>query len=246
LVYTRNGVLAILALARGMRALLEVHDLPQRRPFARALGALTHRRGLFIGSPSRSLLRYWRRYLGADPARLRHIPHGALPPVVRGERGDGADGDVAPAPGGLTILFVGSAAPGKGFATFLDVARRVPEHRFHGVRARAPERPEALPANLTLHLGVRPPDVPAFYGRADLLLLPVAKHTGKGTGARHRRQLVPLRAVEYLSAGAPIVASDSWPVREALAPTGAALFCPPDDPEAWAAAVRRLAADAGL
>src|SRR5690606_40888570 len=117
LVYTRNGVLAILALARGMRALLEVHDLPQRRPFARALGALTHRRGLFIGSPSRSLLRYWRRYLGADPARLRHIPHGALPPVVRGGRGGGADGvvgGVGAPPAGVAILFVGSAGAGDG------------------------------------------------------------------------------------------------------------------------------------
>jgi len=245
LVYTRSGLLAMLGLMRGMPVLLEVHDLPRRRVVARVVGALTHRHRLFLGSPSRSLLRYWRRFLGAEPRMLRHIPHGTRDLTVPADV-DHASAMPVERANGLAIGYVGSGRKGKGFELVVRIAEELPGERFTAVVSGAGSPSLRTPPNLTLYRDVAPPRVAAFYRSVDLLLLPIEKHTARGEHLPHERQMVPLRAVEYLGAGVPIIASDLWPVKEALQPTGAAIFRRPDDVPGWKEAILSVAHDAAL
>lgn len=63
---------------------------------------------------------------------------------------------------------------------------------------------------------------------------------------KHSRWTSPLKAFEYMSAGLPVVASDLENLREVFIDGETALLCPPDAPDAWEAALRRLAGDAAL
>jgi glycosyltransferase involved in cell wall biosynthesis len=77
--------------------------------------------------------------------------------------------------------------------------------------------------------------VAAAYGAADALLFPV--RWAEPFGA------VPLEA---LACGTPVVATGTGGTAEYLRPERNALIVPPEDPQAVAAAVTRLRADAGL
>ncbi|MGZ9252726.1 MAG: glycosyltransferase, partial [Candidatus Deferrimicrobiaceae bacterium] len=56
----------------------------------------------------------------------------------------------------------------------------------------------------------------------------------------------PLKLVEYMAAGVPIVASDIPIYGEVVTRETEALLVPPGDPAALAAAIRRLSDDPGL
>ena len=66
-----------------------------------------------------------------------------------------------------------------------------------------------------------------------------------GTSAKAGR-VIPNKAFQALACGTPLVTADTPAARELLATARARCSSPPGDPEALAAAVRRLADDGGL
>ena len=58
--------------------------------------------------------------------------------------------------------------------------------------------------------------------------------------------MIPNKAFQALACGTPLVTGDTPAARELLRDGESALLVPPGDPEALAAAVRRLAGDAEL
>jgi glycosyltransferase involved in cell wall biosynthesis len=86
-----------------------------------------------------------------------------------------------------------------------------------------------------------------YYARLDIVLAPyqrrVALRGGRGDIARW---MSPLKIFEYMAAGKPVVASDLPVLREVLEDGREALLVPPDDIEAWAAAIERLLASPEL
>ncbi len=64
-----------------------------------------------------------------------------------------------------------------------------------------------------------------------------------GTSAKTGR-VIPNKAFQALACGTPLVTGDTPAARELLRDGESALLVPPGDPEALAAAVRRLAGDA--
>jgi glycosyltransferase involved in cell wall biosynthesis len=66
-----------------------------------------------------------------------------------------------------------------------------------------------------------------------------------GTSAKAAR-VIPNKAYQALACGTPLVTADTPAARELLSDGESALLVPPGDPEALAAAVRRLAADPEL
>jgi glycosyltransferase involved in cell wall biosynthesis len=66
-----------------------------------------------------------------------------------------------------------------------------------------------------------------------------------GTSAKAQR-VIPNKAFQALACGTPLVTADTPGARELLVDEENALLVPPGDPEALAAALRRLAADAEL
>jgi len=143
---------------------------------------------------------------------------------------------VAPAPGAIEILHVGSTIPRKRIDTLLAVCAAllpaVPElHLIRVGGAFTPEQQRILEANGLAHRVsvlefVNERTLAAVYRRAALVLLPSAR---EGFG---------LPVLEALACGTPMIASDLPVLREVGG--GSVEYAPVGDIEAWVRRVRAL------
>jgi glycosyltransferase involved in cell wall biosynthesis len=153
---------------------------------------------------------------------------------------------LAPRGGPLRVLWFGTFVPLQGVGTILDAAERLAADpvrlRLVGRGQELPERrarAEVLP-NVDLHADwMAPAELHNEIVRADVVLGIF------GTGGKARR-VVPCKVWDALAVGRPVITSDTPAAREVLADGESALLVPSGDPEALAAAVRRLGADEGL
>lgn len=143
-----------------------------------------------------------------------------------------------PAGDGLRVLFVGLACQRKGAHRLLDawkLAGLPGELRFAGrvsddlLARRAADfaRPDVVRLG---HVA----DVGAAYRAADVFAFPSFEEGG------------PLVTYEALGVGRPVVVSPMGAGRIARGEQDGAIILPPDRPDLWADAFRRLAADPGL
>jgi glycosyltransferase involved in cell wall biosynthesis len=140
----------------------------------------------------------------------------------------------------FVALFVGKLIPLQGVETVLDAARLAPEIRFRVVGSGQQEGAlEARPANVEWTPWVEYERLPAELHASGCALGIF------GTSAKARR-VIPNKAFQALACGTPLVTADTRAARELLADGVSALLVPPGDPEALAAAVRRLAGDGAL
>jgi glycosyltransferase involved in cell wall biosynthesis len=139
-------------------------------------------------------------------------------------------------PDDFTALFVGKLIPLHGVRTILAAARLAPELRFRIVGS----------GQLDRLLGDRPTNVD-HVPWVDYELLPAELHRAScalgifGTSAKALR-VIPNKVFQALACGTPVVTADTAAARELLRDQESALLVPPGDPEALAAALRRLAA----
>jgi glycosyltransferase involved in cell wall biosynthesis len=146
--------------------------------------------------------------------------------------------------GSLTLLAVGSIVPRKGYDLLLAALATLADRPWHltivGDRDRSPETTQKLSAQIeALHLDRRVTlagAVPAarlgeFYARADVFVLP-SRFEGYG-----------MAFAEAMAHGLPIIGTTAGAIPETV-PPDAGILIPPDDAEALAAALRRLATDA--
>jgi glycosyltransferase involved in cell wall biosynthesis len=140
----------------------------------------------------------------------------------------------------FTALFVGKLIPLHGVETVLAAARLTPEIHFRVVGS----------GQLEGLLAARPPNV-EWVPWVDYERLPGELHSAGcalgifGSSGKARR-VIPNKAFQALACGVPLVTADTDGARELLTDGESALLVPPRDPEALAAAVRRLAGDAAL
>ena len=140
----------------------------------------------------------------------------------------------------FTALFVGKLIPLHGLDTVLEAARLAPEISFRLVGS----------GQLESILDRRPRNV-EWVPWLDYDALPAELHRAGcvlgifGASAKAAR-VIPNKAFQALACGAPLVTADTPGVRELLADGVSALLVPRGDPEALAAAIRRLAGDAEL
>jgi glycosyltransferase involved in cell wall biosynthesis len=143
-------------------------------------------------------------------------------------------------PESFSALFVGKLIPLHGLETILAAAERAPEIPFRVVGS----------GQLDALLHKRPPNVewvewveyerlPEEIQRAGCVLGVF------GTSAKAGR-VIPNKAFQALACGAPLITADTPAAHELLRDGESALLVPPGDPEALAAAVRRLAGEPGL
>ena len=176
------------------------------------------------------------RRLGVDPAKVRVIHHGAfrhltlqsselpLPDELRAVRSP-------------VVLFFGLLRPYKGVETLLSAWRGVdgaelwivgrPRMALEPLRARAPVGVRFIPRF------VSDAELPAFFRRADVVVLPYSR--------TDRLDWSGVLATA-LAFGKPTVVSDVGGFAE-VASAGAARLVPPDDAEALRAALIALLAD---
>ncbi len=140
----------------------------------------------------------------------------------------------------FTCLFVGKLIPLHGLETILAAARLAPEIPLRVVGS----------GQLGALLAAAPANV-EHVPWVEYELLPDELHrTGCalgvfGTSAKASR-VIPNKAFQALACGTPLVTGDTPAARELLVDGESALLVMPGDPEALAAAIRRLATDAAL
>ncbi|ATE62295.1 glycosyltransferase family 4 protein [Thauera sinica] len=226
-----SGILAAL----GIPHVLEIHDAERDLIAKGMLDTVisAHRKGVLTRLLPVS--RGAERLLldsGADPARVTVAPNGvelgayqALPAfdparlaaprlVYLGtlERKRGIEVFGAAAAAGLgQVTLIGNKAPGYTPPPGVVVLPFVPHH-----------------------------EVPGWYGRTDIVLLPYPKDIATADS------MSPMKLFEALAAGRPIVASNLPVLRELLTHEENALLVDADDADAWLAAIRRLQADPRL
>ena len=174
--------------------------------------------------------------LGVDPGKVRVIHHGAFKHLTLQERELPLPDELADVPGPV-VLFFGLLRPYKGIEVLLDAWRGVqdgelwivgrPRMPIEPLRARAPANVRFVPRY------VPDAELPAFFRRADIVVLPYSRTD------RFDQSGVLATALAF---GKPTVVSDVGGFAE-VAAAGAARLVPPDDPGALRDAVQRLLAD---
>lgn len=164
--------------------------------------------------------------------QVRAIPNG----VGTGFSRRGGDQDLAPA-----ILFVGRQDPYKNLPLLIEAFARLhlalPEARLVVVGAADPRYPAA--AEAARRLGIN--EFIDWKGYVDARRLAEAYRQASVYVLPSRYEGFGLTVLEAMACGTPVVCSDIPALREVAGE--AALFVPPGDADALAAAIRRLLAD---
>ncbi|MGD2026987.1 MAG: glycosyltransferase family 4 protein [Anaerolineales bacterium] len=250
LIYTWYFQSAAAALLVGLPVQVEIHDLPPGR-----FGQLWYR--LFLRLPGKKRQLVITQAL-ADDLRAHYsspevytviAPNGVdleryseLPPSQEARKQLGL-------PDRPTAACTGHLYTGRGVELFLGLAENFPRVQFMWVGGRTQdvdywrERAERLKLDNVIFTGFVPnADLPRYQAAADILLMPYGRQVGGSSGAAPVRYFSSMKMFEYMAAGRPIVSSDLPVIRETL-DEGSAMFCPPEDLAAWAAAVEHLLED---
>ena len=172
--------------------------------------------------------------LGADPSRVHVIPHGAFDYLTRQPDEPPLPDDLA-AVEGPVVLFFGLIRNYKGVDVLLRAFERVegaelwvvgmPRIDMAPLRALASDRVRFVERFVT------DPEIPAYFRRADLVVLPYREIDQSGV------------LYTALAFGKPLVLSAVGGFVEVAERHGAARLVPPGDEEALAAAIAELLGD---
>jgi glycosyltransferase involved in cell wall biosynthesis len=238
LVYTRMPWAALIARARGLKCVLEMHDLPTGR-----VGPLVYRSYLrsrnpgitvYITSALKDLADQSSRVQarpeeyaiapdGVDLARYQQLPN------ARKARAE------LSLPEHFTAVYSGGFYPGRGLEVLEPLAQAFPQVQFLWVGGNAEQvaywqsRLESSAVkNVTLTGFVPNHRLPLYQAAADVLLMPYSRSFGGSGGGNIARVSSPLKLFEYLASGRAILASDLPVLREVLTDKTASFYAPED------------------
>ncbi len=174
---------------------------------------------------------------GADPAKVHVIPHGAFDYLTRQEEETPLPADLA-AVEGPVILWFGVLRPYKGVDVLMEAFREMEGAQLWIVGRPwmdiAPIKEAAKAASGTVRFVdrfVTDPEIPAFFRRADVVVLPYRRIDQSGV------------LYTALAFGKAMVLSDVGGFSELGRVHGAAELVPPEDPSELRAALTRLVSD---
>jgi glycosyltransferase involved in cell wall biosynthesis len=213
--------LSLRLLPRGRPQVLTLHNVIRRERSARRLldamdAAIVH-------------TRQGAELLG-DGARVHVIPHGAFEHLTHLPDERPLPPELAAVEGPVVLCF-GVVRPYKGVDVLLEAFRSVPGAelwvvgRHLGVSLEASTHVRLVPRYVSDN------ELPAFFRRADLIVLP------------HRAVDVSGVLFTGLAFGKPMILSDVGGFREVVEEHGAGRLVPPGDPAALSAAIAELLAD---
>jgi glycosyltransferase involved in cell wall biosynthesis len=87
--------------------------------------------------------------------------------------------------------------------------------------------------------------LPMYQAAADILIMPYEEAISGSSGGNSAEICSPMKMFDYLAAGRAIITSDLPVLREVLHEKNA-IFCPPNDVEAWKSALEQLIDDESL
>jgi glycosyltransferase involved in cell wall biosynthesis len=171
--------------------------------------------------------------LGIDPSRVEVIPHGAFTHYTSMDGAVPLPGELAAVEGPVVLCF-GLMRPYKGIDVLLEAWRGIEGAELWIVgmpRMDVSALKAAAPPNVRwVERFVTDPEIPAFFRRADLVVLPYREIDQSGV------------LFTALAFGSPLLVSAVGGFPE-VAATGAAEVVPPGDASALHAALERLVAD---
>ncbi|HEX8053715.1 MAG TPA: glycosyltransferase family 4 protein [Thermoleophilaceae bacterium] len=219
---------------------LTAHDVIPREPRPGQIAAtrrLAERMDAVVVHSEHGAARL-RDELGLAPERIHVIAHGAFDYLTRLPEETPLPAELAAVEGPVVLLF-GLLRPYKGIDVLLEAFRevsgaelwivgmpRMPIEPLRAAAARVGATVRFVPRFVT------DPEIPAFFRRADLVVLPYREIDQSGV------------LYTALAFGKPMVLSDVGGFGE-VASHGAARLVPPGDPAAVAAALNELLADEG-
>lgn len=247
LIYTRLPQAAAIASWLGIPTIYEIHDFPKSNParillhlFMKGRGAqrlviITHALaddlkasfGAKISPPFVQVAPD-----GVDLARYAGLPS---PPEAREKLG---------VEDRFTVGYTGHLYPGRGIGLILELARQFPQVNFllAGGEADSIQHWREIAAeqqldNLIWTGHIPNAAIPQYQAACEIFLMPYQKQVAASSGGDIGRYLSPMKLFEYLACGRVIIASDLPVLREILNPDNAILI-PPQDQDAWVAAIR--------
>lgn len=176
---------------------------------------------------------------GADPERVRVIPHGAFDYLTRQAHEEPLPAKLAAAQGPV-ILWFGVLRPYKGVDVLLEAFKGlegaelwIVGRPWMAVEPLARAAEEAAGTVRFVDRFVTDPEIPAFFRRADVVVLPYRRIDQSGV------------LYTALAFGKPMVLSDVGGFSEIGNEHGAARLVAPEDPRALREALAELVADPG-
>lgn len=249
LVYSRELFGAWIAVRKGFRVVFEAHDLPatwlSRHLHKQLFAAWTFSRFVVISQALRDLFAEGNLLPARDKV---FVAHDAAEPISTST--DSANG-LFQDKGKTRLGYLGHLYPGRGIDILLEIASRLESCEFHIIGGTNKDlaywQYNHVPQNVFFHGFIQPGKLPDFFSAFDILLMPYQKSVSVAVGGTDTaRWMSPLKMFEYMSTGKPIISSDLPVLREVLAHEKNALLVPPDDADAWEAAVRRLQSNPAL
>ena len=252
--YTWTIQLAAAAAIRGLETAYEIHDLPTGggiRWFDLYTRAKAPKKVICITKALRDRLLAQFPHLKEEDCLI--MPNG-FSPEDYAELPDlaGAKQAMGFSPERPAVSCSGHLYEGRGAELFLQLAARFPEADFHWFGG-TPDavghwREEALRAGLAnsfFHGFISRKDLPMAEAASDVLLMPYAKHIAGSGGGNSAEICSPMKMFEYMAEGRCILTAALPVIREVL-DESCAVFCEPEDADAWEAGLRSVLEDAGL
>ena len=252
LVYTWVLQAGVLALWQGLPTVLELHDRVTGKfgpwLFHRFVRASTPQRVLTnTAALKRVIVADYQLDLAATdivvaPNGVELARYQDLPTASRAREDLGL-------PAGFTAGYTGHFYAGRGMTLMLNLAKALPEINFLWVGGEPDDvifwkkklEGEQV-ENVTLTGFVANAILPQYQAAADVLLMPYGTMIAGSGGGNSAEIASPMKMFEYMAAGRAILTSDLPVIHEVL-DAQSAVFCPPEDLNAWRTSLLALRAD---
>lgn len=145
-----------------------------------------------------------------------------------------------------TAGFTGHIYPGRGAQLLFELARRMPDVNFLWVGGKPEDvnywrekLADAGASNVTMTGFVKNSKLPLYQSAADVLLMPYSRSISASSGQDIAEVINPMKMFDYMAAERAIISADLPVIHEVLNDENA-VFCEPDDVNAWEHALREL------
>jgi len=135
------------------------------------------------------------------------------------------------------ITYIGSANPGKGIYSILQIASLAPELNFYIV---GPNPSGNIPLNVTFSGFCNKPTIAEYLRKSDVLIAPYEKEVLDNAGNNITNYMSPLKLFEYMASGTPFVASRMKFITDIVEEDVHCMLAEPENYVEWTAKIKFL------